>query len=172
MIRFNYSHSTSCRLRAFPSGLGIWMLFEYSQNSERDNIQDSISIEEKSLVLTLQRLGDSLLKAKKDGWEGEQPSHIEFQLNKPRNLTETDLIQAINIIEEELIESGTRCHYLYNLDINTLGIPPNSIPGFSAEVFSEVFGEINTAMEESLYLSIINLSRFLMDSRTNRWENE
>jgi len=174
MIRYNYSHETPCRLRGSPTGnpLEIWLRFEYLSRSDNYIIEDFLSITAKSLILSFIEVSKSLLRTKKKRWKTPSPIGPKFQINEPKNMNEKILMEALDIIEEELIESGTRCHYTYNLEIKTIEIPPYSIPGFSAEISSEVFGEINTAMEESLFLSIINLSKFLLTTRNERWDNE
>ena len=177
LIRYNYSHKTPFRLRGFPTGTvdrsqAMWVLFEYVSRVDNFKSEDIVSITATNLTCSLIELSKTLSSTRKDRWNTPSPNVPKFRTDVSKNLKERDLKNALDIIDEELSESGTRCHYMYNLEIKTIEIPPNTLPGFSAEIYSEVYGEINTAMDESLILSIINLSKFLMTTRKERWENE
>lgn len=83
-------------------------------------------------------------------------------------------IQALHVIEEEIIESHSRCHYPYVLTSGpaSIGQPPDVSAGVYITVASEVFGRIAGSSQKTIEEALRATASELLQTRDARWGSE
>ena len=86
----------------------------------------------------------------------------------------TTTIQALRVIEEELIESHSRCHYPYTLTTGpaSIGEPPGVEAGVYVTVSSEVYGRIAGVSRKTLSEALRATASELLETQATRWPSE
>jgi len=83
-------------------------------------------------------------------------------------------IQALSVIEEEIIESHSRCQYPYVLTSApaSIGSPPDVSAGVYVAINSDVFGRIAGSSQKTFAEALRATAKELLTTRDARWSSE